>query len=221
MILAIDTATRFASIALYDAHGLWAEHTWHSHNNHTVELAPNLQRLLEGQGVKPQQLDGIVVAIGPGSFTGLRVGVTMAKGLAMAANLPLVGVPTLDVVAYAHTDRGLPLWAVLQAGRKRVCAAFYAPDAPPPATEDYLLTTLDALTPEGWDRVLYVGEISPQAAQDLKARWGERVVVASPAAGLRRAGYLAELGWQRLKAGDTDDPASLSPIYLRSPGIDA
>jgi len=219
MILAIDTATRFASLALYDPQRVWAELTWHSWDNHTVELVPNLERLLAGQRLTVGDLTGVVVGLGPGSFTGLRVGLSVAKGLAFAAGLPLVGVPTLDVVAYAHQDRKLPLWAILRAGRRGVCAAYYPLKGPWPQPDAYLLTTVEELeVPEG-ERVLFCGELEAEEVQRLRQRWGERGVVAGPAASLRRAGFLAELGWQRLERGEADDLAGLSPIYLRRPDI--
>jgi tRNA threonylcarbamoyladenosine biosynthesis protein TsaB len=220
MILAIDTATRFASLALYDHRRVWAELTWHSRNNHTVELVPNLKRLLASQGLQVGDLAGVVVGLGPGSFTGLRIGLSVAKGLAFAAGLPLVGVPTLDALAHAHRDRNLPMWAILRAGRRGVCAAYYPLEGPWPEPDAYLLTTVDELTlPEG-ERALFCGEIEAEEAKALRQRWGDQAVIARPASALRRAGFLAELGWQRLQRGESDDLAGLSPIYLRRPDIE-
>ena len=83
MLLAIDTATRVPSLALYDGERVVAEETWRSANGHTVELVPGLVRVLERQRVSPAELKGIAVALGPGSFTGLRIGLGIAKGLAL------------------------------------------------------------------------------------------------------------------------------------------
>jgi tRNA threonylcarbamoyladenosine biosynthesis protein TsaB len=219
MLLAIDTATQFASVALYDADAVWAEHTWHSADSHTVELMPVLDRMLAQQRLSPRDLTGIVVSLGPGSFTGLRVGVSVAKGLAFAASIPLVGVPTLDALAYAHASRGLPLWAVVRAGRGRICAGFYPVGGPRPGPDDYLLTSVDGLPVSGESSLLFVGEIDQADAGRLRQRWGERAIIASPGIALRRAGYLAEVGWRRLQRGECDDLASLSPIYLQKPAI--
>jgi tRNA threonylcarbamoyladenosine biosynthesis protein TsaB len=221
MLLAIDTATQFASLALYDADAVWAEQTWHSANSHTVELMPTLAGMLAQRRLSPRDLDGIAVSLGPGSFTGLRVGVSVAKGLAFAAGIPLVGVPTLDALAYAHAGRGLPLWAVVRAGRGRVCAGFYPVGGSWPGRGDYRLTRLDELPVVGEGPVLFVGEIDQADAGRLHQRWGARAIIGSPAVALRRAGYLAELGWQRLQRGERDDPASLSPIYLQQPVVEA
>jgi tRNA threonylcarbamoyladenosine biosynthesis protein TsaB len=81
------------------------------------------------------------------------------------------------------------------------------------------LTTLDELCAKIETRTFFCGEIDAQAAKLLREYLGEKAVVASPASSLRRAGYLAELGWQRLERGEVDDPATLVPIYLRHPPI--
>jgi tRNA threonylcarbamoyladenosine biosynthesis protein TsaB len=220
LLLAIDTATRMPSLALYDGEGVLAEETWRSANGHTVELAPGLVRMLERQRVSPSELRGIAVALGPGSFTGLRIGLGMAKGLALTLAIPLVGIPTLDALVYAQARTRGPVCAVLRAGRGRVSAAFYRRRGGQWRRQgDYRLTTLEGLCADIETRTFFCGEIDTQAAELLRERLGDKAVVASPASSLRRAGYLAELGWQRLERGEVDDPATLAPIYLRHPPI--
>jgi tRNA threonylcarbamoyladenosine biosynthesis protein TsaB len=219
-ILAIDTATRTASIALYDGERVRGEETWHSKRNHTVELMPSLVRLLDRQGVSPQELTGVVVALGPGSFTGLRIGLSVAKGLALALEIPLVGIPTLDALAYAQASQDLPLYAVAQAGRGRICTALYRREGRRwQRATDYRITTLADLCQQIKEPTLFCGEIDAEGVRFLRENLGQQAVVASPASCLRRAGYLAELGAQRLKWGKADDPATLSPIYLHDPKI--
>ena len=220
MLLAIDTSTRMAGLALYDEVQGWVlgEELWHSANKHTVELMPRLVRMLELQGLTPANLSGLAVGLGPGSFTGLRIGLAVAKGLALACHLPLVGVPTLDVVAEPHKGQNLPIWAVLRTGRGRVCAANYGRYRGRWRRRGPLqLTTLDGLCDQVVEPVLFCGEIDGREAEAIRKRLGEGGVVASPAAAQRRAAYLAELGWQRLAQGDADDAETLSPIYLQQP----
>lgn len=224
MLLAIDTATHMAGLALYDqANGLIrGEETWYSVGNHTVELMPRLVRLLEQQGVSPSSLTGLAVSLGPGSFTGLRIGLGVAKGLALARRLPVVGVPTLDVVAQPHMVQRLPIWAILQAGRGRVCAGHYARSKGRwRQMGPYRLTTLEELGSEVQEPALFCGEIDAHDAELLHEQLGLVATVATPASSLRRAAYLAELAWERLARGDSDDAATLSPIYLHHPQIDA
>src|SRR5690349_5628742 len=117
MLLAIDTATKQISLALHDGQTVAAETTWLSDNFHSTELAPQVALLLRRAGRDAAGLSGIAVAIGPGSYTGLRIGLGFAKGLALAQNLPLVGVPTLDGLMRAQPPHAGPALALLQAGR--------------------------------------------------------------------------------------------------------
>ncbi len=219
MLLAIDTASSLAGIALYDENGVAAEHSWTSRAHHTVDLVPNIVTLLKQQGLAAADLTGLAVGLGPGSFTGLRIGMSVAKGFALAQNLPLVGVPSLYAIAHAHADQHGPLWAVIAAGRGRFAAALFAPDRPWPAPNDYRLARLDALAPLDTAPTLYVGELGAAERAILREHWGDNVRLLLPAAALRRVAYLAELGWQRLARGESDDVAGLSPIYPPSPGV--
>jgi tRNA threonylcarbamoyladenosine biosynthesis protein TsaB len=222
MLLAIDTATHIAGLALYDeVRGrVLGEEAWLSANNHTVELMPRLVRLLAQQGASPADLTGLSVSLGPGSFTGLRIGLGVAKGLALARRLPLVGIPTLDVVAQPHKAQRLPIWAVLQAGRGRICAGHYIRFRGRWRRRgDYQLTTLEKICEEEEEPALFCGEIEADDADLIREKRGLAVLIASPAASLRRAAHLAELGWRRLSRGNADDAATLSPIYLQQPEI--
>ena len=215
MLVAIDTATGYASLALHDGFQVRVEHTWESQRRHTVELVPRLMAALEQVGLGIEHLSGVAVTRGPGSFTGLRVGVAVAKGLALARGLPVVGVPTLDVVAAAQGRDRRPLCAVLQAGRRRICVAAYRWRAGEwRIREAPRLTTWSTLVEQTAVPTLFCGEIDPAGA-DALAVLGELAVLLPAAARLRRAGFLAEIAWRRLKRGETDDPATLAPIYLQ------
>ncbi len=218
MILAIDTATQYASLALYHQDGLLAEETWFSGRNHTVELMPRLARMLQLANLKVADLIALAVSLGPGSFTGVRIGLAVAKGLALPHKLPVIGVSTLEMVAYPLRASHLPVWAVVQAGRGRIIATCYAEveDEWRPLVEPYL-TTFEALAQQIAKPALCSGEIDAQAAQLLQRGSDQKATVVSPATRLRRAGYLAEIAANRLEAGDQDDPDALVPIYISSP----
>ncbi|MBN1180034.1 MAG: tRNA (adenosine(37)-N6)-threonylcarbamoyltransferase complex dimerization subunit type 1 TsaB [Anaerolineae bacterium] len=213
MLVAIDTATRVASLALHDGARLRWEMTWEAGWQHTVHLAPRLVGAMEDLGVDASALTGIAVTTGPGSFTGLRVGLAAAKGLALANAIPLVGVPTLDVVAAGQGRDERPLAAVLQAGRGRICVAVYRWREAWQCQDGPHLTTWAALAEQTTEPTLFCGEVDPRGAKVL-AGLGDLSGVTSPAWSLRRAGFLAELGWERIRGGDADDPASLAPLYL-------
>ena len=214
MLLAIDSATRLLSLALHDGDQIASELTWHSANYHTVELAPSIAAMMGQASISPANLKAIAVAIGPGSFTGLRIGLAVAKGLALAHKIPLAGVPTLDIVAASIGPEDIPLCAVLQAGRGRICVGWYrwhdgewrAEREPEVTTFEEVVAGLDSPT-------LFAGEIGSAGAKLLRRRRSKAYLL-SPAASLRRAGYLAEIGWERFKRNRMDDAATLAPIYL-------
>lgn len=214
MLVAIDTATRTASLALHDGFQVRYEATWEADWQHAVHLTPRLAAALEAARVAPQRLRGIAVTLGPGSFTGLRVGLALAKGLALANNLPLLGIPTLDVVAAAQGRDRRPLCAVAAAGRGRICVATYRwrRDEWRPL-EEPRLTTWAELAAGIATPTLVCGEVDRQGAEHLQQP-GSLAVLLPPAQRLRRAGFLAELAWARLRRGEKDDPAALAPIYL-------
>ncbi len=218
MLLAIDTATRMASLALHDGARMRAESTWESRDNHTTELAPRIAEMLATLRPETDELVAVAVSLGPGSFTGVRVGLAAAKGLTIARGCNIVGVQTLDVAAQPMKNSPIPVVAVLAAGRGRLCAARYRS-----VHGELLREGSPWLTPAGrlgedWEEPMCVcGELAAGERRALQERLGSRVVLAAPADCLRRAGYLAELGWARLRAGQTDDPATLAPIYLQTP----
>jgi tRNA threonylcarbamoyladenosine biosynthesis protein TsaB len=218
MILAIDTATRWAGLALHDGTAVIAEAGWRSYNNHTVELSPAIGDMLTRARITMSDLKGIAVAIGPGSYTGLRVGLALAKGLALANQTPLLGTPTLDILAAAFGPLDGQLLVAAEAGRGRVCAALFrwqtgrgwqAQGEPVIESWEEILAGLAGPT-------TFTGEITPAAAKLIRVT-GKHFHLASPAASVRRAGYLAEIGWQRLRKGQVDDASALAPIYLRDP----
>ncbi len=217
MLVAIDTSTGYASLALHDGVQIRVEHTWESPRRHTVELLPRLKRAMDQLNLTVEHLSGVAVARGPGSFTGLRVGMAVAKGLALARGLPLIGVPTLDVVAAAQGRDSRPLYVALQAGRGRISVASYLwQEGAWCAHTSPRLTTWSALAEEIETPTLFGGEIAT-AGLDALAALGELAVILPAAARLRRAGFLAEIAWRRLNRGEKDDPATLVPVYLQHP----
>jgi len=219
MLLAIDTATRHASVALYDERGVAAEHTWSSRNRHSVEVLPAIAAMLSQQQVTSQVLTSVAVTKGPGSFTGLRIGMSVAKGLALGLGIPILAVPTLEVVVYAAGDPGMPVVAVLEAGRGRLCVGTYLfRDGLPEAQGDAAIVRAADWAPPADVPLLLTGEVSAALVERLLALPGcERIAVTTPAGCLRRAAYLAELAWGRMQQGAADDLDTLSPIYAHYP----
>jgi len=218
MLLAIDTSTAQLGLAFYDGATVAAELTWTSRARHTVELAPALAGLLKRTGISMGDISALGVAIGPGSFTSLRVGLAFIKGLALARKLPLIGIPTLDAVAAALPPQAIPLAAVLQAGRGRIAVGWYeTSETGWQAQGPVEATTVDKLADAIHHPCLVVGEMTADERQRL-ARKRVNVHLASPAQSVRRPALLAELAWNRWQAGGADDVAALAPVYLHVEG---
>ena len=218
MILAIDTATLYAGLALYSPNGVYAEEAWYAGRNHTIELMPRIVRMLNTANVKVSQLTALAVTLGPGSFTGLRIGLSVAKGMALPHKLPVVGVPTLEIVAYPLQGNTLPVWAIAGAGRGRIWTACYGTRKKQwQIRVEPCLTTFEELAQQINEPSLCIGEIDDESSHTLQRVSKNKAQAVSPSTRLRRAGHLAEIGAARLEAGDQDDPDALVPIYISTP----
>ncbi|MBA3468997.1 MAG: tRNA (adenosine(37)-N6)-threonylcarbamoyltransferase complex dimerization subunit type 1 TsaB [Herpetosiphonaceae bacterium] len=214
MLLAIDTTSDWGGVALYNQPGLLAEANWQIGRGHSAQILPMIHQLLANTATTVDDLTGVGVALGPGSWSGLRVGLSLAKGIALAANVPLLGVSSLDTLAYPHQRTGRSVMAVLRLGRDRFAVAEYRlrrawgkVGAERNLSRDELLASLPELA-------LVCGEIDVRLAAAIVATKGAGVVVPMPALSARRAGYLAEIAWGRLQAGERDDLVALEPTYL-------
>ncbi len=214
MLLAVDTSTSWIGLALYDGVRVLGEMTWQSRSHHTVELSPGVNELLQRCGVETADLQALGVALGPGSFTSLRIGLALVKGMALALRIPVVGVPTLDALVAAQPVRDAQLVALLQAGRGRLAGVWYeVQDGKWKARSEPRITTAEELVLKLNKPTLVVGELSADERQVLSRR-RKNAIMASPAQSLRRPGYLAEIAWERLRQGQADEVISLAPIYL-------
>lgn len=216
MLLAIDTSTDVSGIALRDEHRVLAECVWFSGRRHAEQVMPMIDHVLRNVDVQAVDLQAVAVAIGPGSWSGLRVGMSIAKALAVASNLPIIGVPTLDVWAYGlrhHAEQIVPL---VRLGRDRYGAAVYRAA---PAWErttplqNLALDELPTLVAHG----LFCGDVDEAAEHLLRERLGAAVQVAGGSDNVRRAAVLADWAWQRWQHNDVDDVVTLEPLYLGNP----
>ena len=199
-----------------DENRVLSSRCWHSAVNHTAELMPAVSQTLASHGLAVKDLTGIAVALGPGGFSALRVGISVVKGLAAAARKPLIGVGTLDLESYPYVKSGLPVCALLDAGRSEVASAMFGPEGQ--RTREDLVCPVDELLDTTESGTLFCGEGVINWSEQIRERLGASAMVVSPAPA-SRLWALCELGWQRLEEGDTLDPATLQPIYLRMPSI--
>ena len=220
MLLALDTSTRYAGVALANEDRVVASHAWFSTYNHTSELMPSVVNILDRRCLTAGELDGVAVALGPGGFSALRVGISAAKGLALVAKKPIIGVGTLDLEAHAYINSGVYVCALLEAGREECATALIGPDGT--RLREDRVCDADQLLAEVSEKVngpaIFCGEGVSAWREQIAGALGAsaQMVRSTPAA---RVWALAEIGYQRLAAGETDDLTTLQPEYLRMPSI--
>lgn len=229
MLLAIDTATQIISLALHDGDALLAEYALTVGRSHSARLAPMIQQMMAQSDVTAADLTAMAVSVGPGSYTGLRIGVALAKGMAAGGGIPLAPVSTLDTIAagQAFCDPRTALIALVSAGRNRVISGEYR-------AKQGRWTAHGPARLQSWDELLascdlcqlpvcLTGEITEPglAALQSAVAAGQAIRMLPPAARWRRAGFLAEEAWRRLRAANGEQgfaAEQVMPIYLKSPG---
>lgn len=215
LILAIDTSTDQAGLALMQDGAVRAEWTWTAAGNHSRHVHALLRSLFETEDTRVQALGGIVVATGPGSFSGLRVGVSMAKGLALSCGIPLWGVGTLDAIAFPGSFLADDILATMPAGREQLYVAKFGGGelAFERRSEYVIMLPGEAAELVGQDTVL-CGPGSGAVAVELERR-GRSARREPSLWSLRRPGFLAELGSRKMAEGATDEMHTLEPLYIR------
>ena len=213
MLLAVDTSTQRVGIALYDGSQFLCEESWISRQYHTVELANAVQIIISRAGLSAGDLKVLGVAIGPGSFTGLRIGMALVKGIAFSHQLPVIGIPTLDITARAIPVQEILLAAVLQAGRDRLAVGWYKESDNSWKSEGEIENLSAKVLIDRIDQpCIITGEITETLLYLIQE--SRHVEAAVPTLRMRSPKYLADLAWGRWKAGDIDDVMELSPFYL-------
>ena len=231
-IIAIETSSRLGSVAVADGPNLLAEESFTGDLRHGAELLVTMDRLCNCQGWKPTDIDHLYISAGPGSFTGIRIAVTVAKAFAFAhPGVRIVSVPSIGARALnaerAGREQGVDIKTVavvLEAGRKQIFTAVFETVRPPAASEEFVpgLRTLieqtvmapaDLLAHTG--RPLYLlGEGLDYHRDELTA---DRVFWLDESYWPGRAGYVLRCGYLRACAGLFAQPDELTPMYLRRP----
>ncbi|PWH12202.1 MAG: tRNA (adenosine(37)-N6)-threonylcarbamoyltransferase complex dimerization subunit type 1 TsaB [Anaerolineae bacterium] len=213
MLLAVDTSTPQIGVALYDGARVLAEHLWVSQSRHTVELAPMVEKMFQQTGLTVSDLSGLGVALGPGSFTSLRVGLSFVKGLAISRTLPLIGISTLEVIAAPVALDKRPLACLLPAGRGRLAVGWFQAEGNGwRAMGSPYISSAEEVSVSIKEPTLIAGDLT--IAERSLLQNNPLIQLVSPALSTRRPGVLAELAWQRLQTGQTNPLHSLAPLYL-------
>jgi tRNA threonylcarbamoyladenosine biosynthesis protein TsaB len=217
-ILGIETSTKTGSVAIVSDHGVVAQYSLNLEVTHSERLMSTVDRVLSDTGMALSQMSGFAVAIGPGSFTGLRIGLATIKGLALATGKPVAGVPTLRALAWNLPHAACPVCPMLDARKNEVYAALFSYEG-----HAQIQTLAEAVIPLSRladllpNRIIFTGEASQKYRQELGNLFGDRALFAPYSALLPSAASVAEIGLGMISNNTCSDPDSLAPIYIRRP----
>ncbi|MTI80289.1 MAG: tRNA (adenosine(37)-N6)-threonylcarbamoyltransferase complex dimerization subunit type 1 TsaB [Firmicutes bacterium] len=218
-ILGIEAATPVAGVAVVNENKVLAESFVNNKRTHSINLLPMIKKIIIDAGIKPEDLDGIAVSSGPGSFTGLRIGITTAKTLAHVWDLPAVPVSTLDALAYPLIGYDGLVCPILNARKNEVYTAVYqGSNSNIKRLTDLMAVSLDELVRvlNQWQqKVLFLGDGVDIYRQQITENLSERAVFAARSVALPRGVTVAELGLMELKEGKGMPPLEMKPEYIR------
>lgn len=224
LVLAIDTATRSCGVALVEGDSLLGEYVEGAHLSHSSRLMPMVHTLLSVSGRDKRELDGLAVTIGPGSYTGLRIGLATAKVMAAVLGIPVAAVNTLEALAFSAGIPDYPVCPMIDARRGRVYTGLYdcaasgtdldmvrLPRPVRPPTVADVRAWLNSL-PAG--RILFIGDGALAYRGNICSLMPGRGVIVPAGLSMARPAAVALLGAVRLRQGDVVAPQSLAPLYL-------
>jgi len=217
-ILGIETSTKTGSVAVVSEAGVIAQYSLNIEVTHSERLMSTVDRVLRDTGLAVADLDGFAVAIGPGSFTGLRIGISTVKGLALATGKPVAAVPTLQALAWNLPCSALPVCPLLDARKNEVYAALYAyDDSVLVQMMPETVVSLSRLADQIKEKTVFSGEGAHIYRADIEKNFGARALFAPLSASLPSGASVAELGLGMITAGKQADPDALIPKYIRRP----
>jgi len=220
-ILGIDTSTKFCNLGLIEDENILIEYTINSlKKKHSSILVPAIKDLLETISLKIEEINGIAVSMGPGSFTGLRIGLSVVKGICYARSLPLLGIPTLDAMAFSLREIPYLICPVLESKKDEIYDVVFRGGDSLYRVMDYkcediqsLLVRLSPLK----EKIIFLGDGIKNYRDIIKEKIGKDALFIDSQLNLPVATSIAFLGLNKLKKGEEDDIPTLSPFYLRKP----
>jgi len=218
LILGIETSTKTGSVAVVTENGVIAQYSLNIEVTHSERLMSTVDRVLKDTGLKMADFGGFAVAIGPGSFTGLRIGLSTVKGLAFATGKPVAAVPTLQALAWNLPYAAYPVCPMLDARKNEVYAALYTFDGAAFAQVMPEMTIpIRGLAEKISRKTLFTGEAAHLYRREIEQQFGSEALFAPLSAALPSAATVAEIGLDLIKNGRQTAPDSLTPLYIRRP----
>ncbi len=216
-ILGIDTTTPYLALGIIEEDKVLSELRFNAKQTHAQVLLPSIEKILKQTSLELNDLDGIALSIGPGSFTGLRIGLATAKGLCFASGKPLLTVPTLDGLVYFNLNSPYPLVPVLDAKKNEVYSAVYnSREGVLERISDYWVLSAEKLVAKIPEEVIFLG-LGLEVFQDrLKELCGEKTHFLAGERNLPSGSSIAFLGLEKFKRSEFEDLEKAEPLYLRS-----
>jgi tRNA threonylcarbamoyladenosine biosynthesis protein TsaB len=218
-ILAFETSGRAASVAVMDDNRLIGEMTVSTKINHSEKLMPMIDELLEKTEISIKDIDVLAVGVGPGSFTGIRIGVSTAKGLAQALDIPIAAVSSLRALAYNVAYSDMLVCPIIDARRNHVYGGVFIwkdNELEEVRKEDvYDFKELLLMLKNMDSNVLFLGEDIDKFKEQMKEVLGEKAILAMPQVNLSRAASVAGMAIKKIDENDLENAFTLRPVYLR------
>ncbi len=216
-VLGIDTSSAIGSIGIIEDESVIAEYSLNVVESHSARLMPAIDDVLKRAALKIQELDAFAVTIGPGSFTGLRISVGTVKSFCYALKKPIVGVVTLDALAYSLKFSDKLICPILDARKQEVYSAIYRGGLKLVRQTDYLCTKIESVLEYLTEPTIFVGDGLNRYREIIVQNLKECAIIAEPSFGFCRGAVVALLGYERLANGEFDDYFSITPFYIRKP----
>lgn len=215
-ILGIDTSSRINGIGLINGNQILADFTWEAMDNSLQKIILNIDLVLKDEGFTLEDVDGLAVGIGPGSWTGVRVGVTVGKVLAYATNKPICVISSLDALAYQAKDIATLLCPIIDAGKETVYSAFYRPQLGVIAKlSEYYVGDIKKLLERIQEPTLFLGNAARMYRRIIAEELGSLADFVGKPEDIQRGSSIALLALPRFERGESDNALSLAPLYLK------
>ncbi|HEY9060083.1 MAG TPA: tRNA (adenosine(37)-N6)-threonylcarbamoyltransferase complex dimerization subunit type 1 TsaB [Pseudobacteroides sp.] len=217
-VLAVDTSSTIAAVAIIENEVLLGEYFVNNKKTHSQKLMPMIKELTESLGLNPAEIDIFAASVGPGSFTGLRIGVTSIKAMAYALEKPVVSIPTLDALAYNYPASNAIICPIMDARNNQVYTAFYRFKDQPLRESEYMalpIASLMQILIETEENICFVGDGVERHRDYLLNELGQKCSFAPHNLILNRASSVAQLALARAIDGKVESPVDMIPFYLR------
>ena len=215
-ILGIETSSDICSIGITSKENFLSELSAHTHNTHSELLFPVILNVINTAGMNMKDLSGVAVSSGPGSFTGLRIGVSTAKGIAYALNIPLFLIPTLDIFANFGLGLGKIICSIIPSIRGEVFYCYYKEkDGNIERISEYRLGKIEGMEKDFEKGIIFTGIISQELKSNLKKVYSNDETYFSNEYFVPNGFLVAKMGYKKMILSQSDDIEDSEPLYLR------